>query len=235
MICAAITVNTRLHDSQPYDYLPQAYVPFLETLGVRPVLIPTSHPDPVNYARALGAEALVLSGGGDIDPAVYGAPNTGSENIVARRDGIEKQLLDLALAQQWPVLGICRGFQMINVYFGGSLVQDIPSQIAADPAAPIAHRGALHPVALRPGPIREALGADRLAVNSDHHQGVTAERLAPDLEAFAVSEADGIIEGVWHRAHPVLAVQWHPERRDYPAAAGDSVLFRRIFERGWWR
>ncbi len=230
MLRAALTMGTTERSARLRDDLPQEYVTFAHGLGLCPIPIPNGHPDPVRFVRELGVEALVLTGGGDIDPAAYGAPNEGSIEIVPRRDSVETALLDLALEHGWPVLGICRGFQMVNVYFGGSLVQDIPSALAS----PVTHGGGQHPVMLLPGAVRDSLEVDGLTVNTHHHQGVTMDRLAPGLEAFALSEADGIVEGVRHREHPVLAVQWHPERRDYPSAPTDIALFRGLFTREWW-
>lgn len=214
---------------QGIDFLKQTYVRFFDVLGV--TLIPVSNvlSDPAAGVEALGADGLILSGGGDVHPARYGASNIESREITRDRDGTEWALLDWAVARRKPVIGICRGFQVINVYFGGSLVQDIPTQI---PGACV-HQDAEHPVALTHAPLADALGAPSLPVNSFHHQGVTADLIASDLEALALSEADGVIEALWHRALPIFGVQWHPERI-IPSAQADRWLLRAALDGSLW-
>jgi putative glutamine amidotransferase len=119
--------------------------------------------------------------------------------------------------------------QMINVYFGGQLVQDIPSQLNS----PIPHDHAPegHPLTITDARFAQVIQAEQIVVNTFHHQGVTADRLAPDLDSFAVCAADGIIEGIAHRRYPVLGVQWHPERPS-PSREQDARLFRRFLKEG---
>lgn len=226
----AVSMSVRQNSTRAFDVLSDAYVPFLSSLGLIPILIPNYHPDPVAYAEAVGAEGLVLTGGGDIDPQVYGQVNDGSIEISTQRDAVEFQLMTLAVERRWPVLGICRGFQVVNVYFGGSLVQDIPSQVQN--AVP--HEDSTHPVTITDARLHSVVGGPVLTVNTYHHQAVLPDTLASGLDVFAVSEVDGVIEGIRHRAYPVLAVQWHPERRDYPSAAADVALLRGVFDRAWW-
>ncbi|MCL4237108.1 MAG: type 1 glutamine amidotransferase [Anaerolineae bacterium] len=219
MRLCAVTMDVR-NDRRPADYLRQTYVPFLQGLGIAPALVPNALSDPAAYATALGVTGVVLTGGGDVAPARYGQPNGGSRGISAQRDATEWALLDLALARGLPVLGICRGLQVINLYFGGGMVQDLP----AHGARFLAHESdEPHEVTLVHPPLRRLLETETLHTNTHHHQGVTAAELAPDLIAFAVC-ADGVIEGLLHPTLPVLAVQWHPERPT-PSAAHDRRLF----------
>ncbi len=215
----AITMD--VHDERrPADYLRQTYVSFLEGVGIAPVLVPNALRDPVAYVTALGVAGVVLTGGGDVAPARYGQPSAGSRGISAQRDVVEWALLDLALARGLPVLGICRGLQVINLYFGGGLIQDLPAHgsrfLAHDSGEP-------HEVTLVHPPLRRLLETETLRTNTHHHQGVTAAELAPNLIPFAVC-ADGVIEGLLHPTLPVLAVQWHPER-PAPSAGHDRRLF----------
>lgn len=215
----AVTMDVR-DARRPADYLRQAYVPFLEELGIAPVLVPNALRDPAVYVCALGLTGVVLTGGGDVVPARYGQPNRGSRGLSAQRDAVEWALLDLALARGLPVLGICRGLQVINLYFGGGLIQDLPTHggryLAHESDEP-------HEVTLTHAATAELLGVHALHTNTHHHQGVTAAELARDLLPFAVC-ADGVIEGLLHPTLPVLAVQWHPERPT-PSAGHDRRLF----------
>jgi putative glutamine amidotransferase len=207
----AVSVSTLSNVAQPRDYLYSSYVAYLQTLGLLPILVPNNLTDPLAFVEALDVQGIVLTGGGDIAPDRYGQPNQGTEteSIALERDETEYRLLDFATRRGLPVLGICRGFQVINVYFGGQLVQDIPSQLHS----PVVHgENPSHPVTIIDPRFERVIGADHLDTNSYHHQGVTSNLLAPEVEAFAYSEADGIIEGIIHTRYPVIATQWHPEK-----------------------
>lgn len=212
------------------DAIRVEYAAFVQALGLIPVLMPTNIVDLGAYWDALHIAGLLLTGGGDIDPARYGQPNTHSEDIVPARDAAEWALLDLALARGVPVLGICRGFQLLNVYFGGPLIQDLPSALGT----PIDHttEGATHPVQIVDPRLVRALGTAQILTNTHHHQGITRAELAPALQVFALSPADGVIEGILHPTRPVLGVQWHPERADCPDCTIDPLLFGRFLREG---
>jgi putative glutamine amidotransferase len=226
----AVTIDSR-DDDPPRDYLAQNYVRYLAELGIWPVLVPNHLPghDPRPFLAALEVEGLVLTGGSDLDPARYGQPNTHSRRIVPPRDRTELLALDYAAAHDLPVIGICRGIQTINVFFGGGLVQDIPAQLRS----PIDHDSddQPHPVTITDARIAHVVSGDWLEVNSHHHQAITRDLLAPDLDAFAICEADGVIEGVIHRHRPVIGAQWHPERPT-PSRDCDLRLFRRFLREG---
>jgi gamma-glutamyl-gamma-aminobutyrate hydrolase PuuD len=151
-----------------------------------------------------GVDGLLLSGGVDVDPALYGEglhPET--EAPVPVRDQLERTLLMQALAEDFPVLAICRGLQLMNVCHGGTLVQHyeghkIPSN-------------ALHEVDVEPGSRLAAIyGAGELRVNSRHHQIVG--RVGAMLAVTARSKGDGVVEGLERSDRRfAIAVQWHPE------------------------
>ncbi len=201
------------------------YVPYLQRLGLTPILLPNDVLDVPAYLDALDVQGVVLSGGGDVDPALYGQANTYSDHIAPERDATEFAVLDYALARHLPVLGICRGAQVLNVYFGGGLVQDIANVLGS----PLDHyRGTPHPVRIVDQRMAETLGVDTLDVNTYHHQGITPELIGHGLRIFAISAVDGLVEGFYHTRHPILGVQWHPEK-EAPARRYDVPLFRRFF------
>jgi putative glutamine amidotransferase len=228
----AVSISTEPNADRPdqgFDFLRYPYVPFLQTLGLWPVLIPNHLSGLRDYLAALDVDGVVLTGGGDIAPQRYGQPDTASREIAPARDETEYTLLDWAVEHQRLVIGICRGIQVMNVFFGGGLIQDIPSQLHS----PIQHGGGdPHPVRLTGARVQAALGVAEMRVNTYHHQGITPDLLAPGLEAFACCAEDGIVEGVLHREHPILGVQWHPERST-PSHEVDLRLFRHFLQGGF--
>ena len=147
-------------------------------------------------------DALLLPGGGDLEPWRYGQKNRGSHHMDAEQDQQEWDLLELFARQRKPVLGICRGLQVINVYFGGTLVQNLEGHSSVNGA------DRYHAVQTTDAKMK-ALFGPKAVVNSAHHQGI--DRLGVGLTVFQKAP-DGIIEGVFHESLPVWAVQWHPER-----------------------
>ncbi|MFN2389086.1 MAG: gamma-glutamyl-gamma-aminobutyrate hydrolase family protein [Actinomycetota bacterium] len=172
----------------------------------------TTGVDPLDPSSLEGAVGLVLPGGGDIDPALYGAelhPKT--KNVSERRDRYELTLLDEALRRDLPVLAICHGMQLLNVHLGGTLDQhlaDRPGRLEHDTGRPAPTPA--HDVDLAGSDLlAEALGSTRVAVNTSHHQGLLD--VAPELEEVAWAP-DGVLEGVVATGYSwVVGVQWHPE------------------------
>lgn len=179
-------------------------------------------------------DGLLLSGGADVDPSRYGeTPLNGSVHVEADRDELDFALLSRAEGLEAPVFGICRGLQVLNVAFGGTLWQDLPVQRSRgvehsfpsrdghDRAHP-AHEIRVSSTALRTLPLAAALVAtDGAFVNSRHHQAV--KDLAPGLVALAASP-DGLVEAFARETGPFLAaVQWHPE--NLAERADQNALF----------
>ena len=225
----ALSISTDPNDEKPsssFDFLRHAYVPFLQKLDLWPVLIPNHLSGLREYLAALDVDGVILSGGGDIAPERYQQPNTASLEIAPARDQMEYDLLDWAVEHNQPVIGICRGIQMINVFFGGGLIQDIATQLHS----PINHDGGdPHLIRLTDPHVQAVIEADEMRVNTHHHQGITPDLLAPPLEAFAFCAEDGLVEGVRHREKPVLGVQWHPERPT-PSHDHDLRLFQHFLQ-----
>jgi putative glutamine amidotransferase len=177
-----------------------------------------------------GATGLILTGGYDIDSALYGEPRHPRVKYTDRtRDEFELVLLRQALVRDLAVLAICRGHQFLNVTLGGSLDQHLEDRAHRADYRSEGFPSGWHDVAIREGSrLHAALGADSAVVNSRHHQAVTPERLAPRLEVVA-SSPDGVVEGVESLAHRwVVGVQWHPERLE-PEQDGFAHTSTRLF------
>lgn len=177
------------------------YLELMSSAGLVPVLVTPGTSTSV-LARVDG---LLLPGGPDIAPRHYGEePDPRLEVVADDLDDLELDFFAAARARRLPVLGICRGHQLVNVALGGSLHQHVDHPTWDGDTAAVAHE-----VQVLPGThLRRVLEADVIAVNSGHHQAI--DRLASPLRASAVSE-DGWVEAVEAPDLQVLAVQWHPE------------------------
>lgn len=172
--------------------------------GGMPVHLPIDA-DPADWVHHL--DALVLTGGADIDPARYGHDNTASDTD-PERDHVEFTLYETALADGIAVLGICRGFQLVNVHAGGTLHQDVPAHARYDlpPSTPV------HTLAIETGSLVHEMFGGTHRANSLHHQ--TAAEIGDGLRVTARAE-DGNPEAIEMVGARVLAVQWHPEMMDH--------------------
>lgn len=212
---------------------------------MQPTIIFSSSPDGgENYARAIAAaggrpvggycppldescRGLVLCGGGDVHPSRFGQPDQGSFDIDLARDRAEFALVRHFLERGKPILGICRGHQVLNIALGGTLCQDLGPDLRAVHTRGKDPVDRLHPVSCAPGSFFARLfGTEHFVVNSSHHQAV--DRPGDGLELCLFSP-DGVAEGMVHTSLPVFSVQFHPERMPSPqcpagAAAGAPVL-----------
>ncbi|MDX2002872.1 MAG: gamma-glutamyl-gamma-aminobutyrate hydrolase family protein [Chitinophagales bacterium] len=200
------------------QYFERDMARYLGRQQVMPIMIPDMEDKDILASYMDEMEGLVLQGGSDIAPNTYGEQPIENNRWPgdAYRDAYELWLIEMAMKRELPILGICRGFQLLNVYFGGTMYQDIASQI---PHA-LMHRDAelydqiSHEIDLVEGTILQKLYADETSrrVNSVHHQAV--KDLGKDLKVMAHSQPDGLIEAfTWTGAQEgkVMGVQWHPE------------------------
>ena len=188
------------------DCLDQQWALFLQGLGIAAVPVPNSLPNAESWMEALGIDGLLLTGGNDL-AALVGASRPAPE-----RDRTESALLTVARKQHLPVLGVCRGMQMINHWLGGQLV---PVE---------GHTAIRHGLGLLPGAVDFI---DFREVNSFHDWGISPDTLAPGLTARCQA-ADGTIEAFTHDTLPWAGIMWHPER-EAPFTGPDQQLFLRIF------
>ncbi|MED3964536.1 gamma-glutamyl-gamma-aminobutyrate hydrolase family protein [Niallia taxi] len=159
-------------------------------------------------------DAILLSGGEDVDPQFYGQdPHRKLGSTIPLRDTVELAVLKVAMEKQKPILAICRGVQILNVALGGTLFQDIPSQVrdSIQHTQTVDRSRDTHWATIdKNSRLYEILGVEKERVNSLHHQAI--DGLAEELNAVAKS-SDGIIEAVEHKSYPafLLGIQWHPE------------------------
>ncbi|MBV9263039.1 MAG: gamma-glutamyl-gamma-aminobutyrate hydrolase family protein [Candidatus Eremiobacteraeota bacterium] len=209
----------------------------LEGLGAATVILARGDPTETALERRK-IDGVLLSGGGDVAASLYGGqPDIATDRVDPLRDAGELSLLRRAFARRVPALCVCRGMQLANVAFGGTLIEDLPSRLGR--RYQIKHQQVrelnvpadrtTHLVWLERGSqLREILGQERLETNSMHHQAL--DRLAPPL-ACAAHSGDGVVEAVELKARDqfLIGVQWHPE--SLPASAPTRRLYRAFIER----
>ena len=207
--------------------VPLDYVRAVERSGARPLLVP---PSELGVEETLDAiDGLILSGGSDLDPELYGQePHVETTGVVPERDRAELALLQAALARDMPVLAICRGSQVLNIAAGGDLVQHLPEVVGHDEHKHTPGVFADHDVTLEEGTQIAKLLGERAPVKSHHHQGFG--RLGEGLRAAAHAE-DGAVEAVEDPSRRfALGVLWHPEASEdmqlFEALVGEAARYR---------
>lgn len=226
-----IGITTNLSEDESSMQLSRSYAKALLRHGALPVLLPAvTDPDTIDHYAAM-VDGLLLAGGGDVDPLRFGeAQKWESGAISVLRDEFELQLFHAVLRTgRKPILGVCRGLQVMNIALGGSLYQDLLSEL---PGQTIAHRQhqrtvyCSHPVTVSAGTRLSAIvNAETVMVNSHHHQAL--KRLSDEMIASAHAP-DGLIEAAELPGHPFcIGVQWHPEQL---WAQPDGEAHRQLFE-----
>ncbi len=236
-----IGITCDLDDQRTTNTLPRAYVRAVMRAGGIPRVLPIPEMEhtPGGFTPGNGVgedwgewlsglDGLLLSGGGDLDPALFGEePLPGLGGVDLHRDALEMALARAARRRKMPLLGICRGCQVLNVALGGTIYQDLPSQ---RPEGLLQHRQPYpgtfpsHSMTVREGTrLAHVLGSLSVRVNSFHHQAV--RDVAPGLEAVAWAP-DGVVEGIEAPEGPfLLGIQSHPERLE-STSAPMAALFR---------
>jgi len=194
--------------------LNRAYLTAVEAAGGLPVMLPAQLAPASLRALLATAGALVLTGGGDVDPARYNErPHLETTGVIPERDSAEAALIEAALDRDMPVLAICRGMQLLNVVLGGSLIQDIASTVegALDHRQQEGRDAPAHAVRVASeSALARLLGATEVAVNSMHHQAIKSPGRGLRPVAWA---PDGVVEALELDGYHgfFAAVQWHPE------------------------
>jgi len=188
-----IGITLRVETIEKYhekrDALSQEWTKFLEKTNSIPVFIPNTLIDTKSYLMEMQLDAIVISGG----------DNQGDN---PERDKTEKEILEFSIKNQIPVLGICRGMQVINNFFGGS-------QITSDNSI---HVGKYHQILFQDQNFVNYYNSKKITVNSFHHNLIPTNGIGNDLEIFAVSDNDSTVEGFYHKKLPIIGIMWHPER-----------------------
>lgn len=205
-------------------YTPEGFVHGVNHVGGLPLILPIGKPE-LAEAYVSQIDKLLLAGGQDVSPQLYQEePHLLIKQTDLERDLFEKALIEAAVSQEKPIFAVCRGMQLLNVVFGGSLYQDLSLfpewqinhlQIQTHPIFPS------HSVTVKENSTLAGLIGTEAMVNSYHHQGI--KKLAPGFDAVAHSK-DHLIEGIEAVDKPIMGVQWHPEL-SFQANEKDLSLF----------
>lgn len=187
-----IGIVGRVKDTYSYEkYLYNLKIPYITSLSM----------------GELGTcDGLIFPGGGDITPQLFQQSNQGSQNIDTELDLLQLRVFDLAFRSALPILGICKGMQLINIGLGGTLTQ----HLSTAPIHTSPSRDLYHPTYVAEGSFLQQLYDTEIVVNSRHHQAVN--RLGQELIPIQWCPKDSCIEALMHTSLPILGVQWHPER-----------------------
>ena len=181
------------------------------------------------FESLLDYDGLVLCGGNDIDPAYFGQAINGAVKIDKPRDEAEWKLAEAYVEMKKPILGICRGHQLLNVFFGGTLIQDLPNKAHHTSGKDYS---TVHGATAAAGSIMaELYGQQEIPVNSYHHQAL--DKIGRGFRVTMLSD-DGVVEAMEHETLPIFSVQWHPEQMCYTKSRPDTVdgapIFRKFLE-----
>jgi putative glutamine amidotransferase len=216
--------------------LPRSYITAVQRAGGLALMLPVDQAGEQDPSQLLGLiDGLVLAGGADIDPASYGqAAHEKTTATVPERDAFEIALVRAAIERDLPLLGICRGMQLINVACGGTLLQHLPERFGHHEHRRVvgSFDGADHLVELRAGTLAmRVVGESEHATKSHHHQGI--DRLGEGLEVSGVSAIDSLPEAIeLPSARFALGVQWHPEADETSMVIGALVAAAEEAARG---
>ena len=209
-----IGVSTRIvsssENSEKRDAISHDWPPFLDKFDAIPILIPNTLSNVKLFLTENSLDAIILSGGDNIGE-------------YPERDKTEQSILEYGIEKNIPIFGVCRGMQLINNFFEGSIIQNTNKK----------HVATTHSITIVHKRFSLLLNSESIMVNSYHDNTITNNILGHSLTPFAVSEIDNTIEGFFHDELPILGVMWHPERQDNH---NDELIFKKFFsEKSFWK
>lgn len=208
------------------DTLENSYINYYEKFGLMLLPIPNVSDKISAYFSKINISGIILTGGDDISPSLYNGKNL-HENYSKERDKTEASLIKIAIAKKLPLLATCRGTQMLNVFFGGKLLQKINDVVGTN------HVATRHKVKIIDKKAISLYKKKEFFVNSYHNHGIDKNTISKKLSIFALSD-DGIAEGIYHPKYPIAGVLWHPERTGSDTLADKNFIKAFIEGKFFW-
>jgi gamma-glutamyl-gamma-aminobutyrate hydrolase PuuD len=213
-----VGISCRVTEANGYDELRNSlaidWLTLFDQMKITPVLIPNGLRDPVKYCRDLCLDAIILSGGNNVNPKLYQSDQELSE-VYDIRDKTEFSLISYCIEKEIPLLGVCRGMFIINTFFNGSLTHNVKGHVCSE-----------HPIMFQD--YTDIFGTQG-CVNSYHNQAIYPNNLAESLVPFAHAN-DGSIEAIKHSQYHIHGLMWHPERNGNGSTT--QKFIRMIFTKG---
>lgn len=207
---------------EPRDSISHDWIRYLSRYDVTPVLIPNVLSNVSEFIKSIKPSALILSSGNNISPQNKNERQEGIDDVSLDRDHTEREIIQYAIDNRVPLLGVCRGMQMLNVYFDGSLLRNLTDLCGTSAV----HANATHEIEIDEMRINDMLNPDDLVTNSYHNQAVTLSTLSSQLETFVMTGYE-VVEGLYHPNLPIAGIQWHPERPGSTEQV-DKILFNAL-------
>lgn len=225
MICLISQRHELNKHGKEIDVLENDYVKYFHSKNITLLPISNAEQNPKQFINRFNVTHIVLSGGNNITPSLYGNKDEQMEGTSLVRDELEVSIIKVALELDIPIFGICRGMQLLNVFFGGTLHQLTKEKINHPPAVP-------HGIVSN----RNILEENKVfQTNSYHNQAVLKGGMAKDLEIVAHAENTEIVEMLTHKMYKVAGVQWHPEREGSCSTLDSHLLDQFISKTGFWK
>lgn len=209
-----IAITLRVTEATNYiekrDTLSQDWAKISEKLGIIPILVPNGLSDIQGFLEEVKIDGVILSGGDNIgdDPT---------------RDHTENEIIDYGIKNRLPIFGVCRGMQVLNNYFNGTIEKSNTTY----------HLRIPHHIQITKDDFSNLIHVDKIKVNSFHNNIITKKNMGKNLEAFAVCEQDNTIEGFYHENFPIIGVMWHPERD--PNEINQNLIKNTLLKKKFWK
>tara|TARA_B100001559_G_scaffold320060_2_gene331071 strand:+ start:4410 stop:5075 length:666 start_codon:yes stop_codon:yes gene_type:complete len=211
-----IGMSMRITENSSYieyrDSISHDWINYLNKYNISPILIPNNLNDNREFLNSVGISGIIISGG----DSIIQHPTNPNETIYHQRDVTEWDILTIGIEMKLPILGTCRGFQMINKFFGGNITENISTTHKHTVARE-------HQIDILENPVTAGFLNHKPFVNSYHDDGVRIPDLSDDLTSFATWD-DQIIEGFFHPHLPIIGIQWHPERSPNSQALNETII-----------
>ncbi len=209
-----IGITLRIEHIKKYgekrDAISHDWIKFLELSNILPIFIPNRLKNTTNFLEKMELDGFILSGG----------DNKGDD---IERDNTEKEIIELAIKKKIPMLGVCRGMQIINDFFNGNITKTNNSK----------HVSKHHKISLIDHDFQKLFHTDHIDVNSFHNNVIKKESIGNDLQIFAISEDDNTVEGFYHKNLPIIGVMWHPEREKN--VQNELKIMNLFYEKSFWK